>query len=88
MTDPELRLKLLGREITLAEAREEEDNILQQLSYPRLRLEFCLSILKKKDELHDLIASHLNIDPKACRLSSYEHWRHGSFNFAIPFHVD
>jgi hypothetical protein len=34
MADPELRLRLLGRQITLAEAREEEDNILQQLGYP------------------------------------------------------
>jgi hypothetical protein len=34
MADLELRLRLLGRQITLTEARKEEDDILQQLDYP------------------------------------------------------
>ncbi|KAF7506643.1 hypothetical protein GJ744_011575 [Endocarpon pusillum] len=44
MADPELRLELLGRQLTLAEAREEEDDILRQPGYPQLRIKFsCFS---------------------------------------------
>ena len=88
MADPELRLRLLGRQITLAEAREEEDDILQQLGYPQQRIKFCVSILNREDEFLDLVASHLNIDRKTCTLSEVGEWRHGSFNFSIPIYVN
>jgi hypothetical protein len=64
MADPELRLRLLGRQIMLAEAREEEDDILQQLGYPQ-----------REDEFLDLVAFHLNIDRKTCTLSPVDEWR-------------
>lgn len=82
-------LRLLGgKKITLTEALEEEDNILQELTYPKLRLEFCVYLLKHRHALIDLVAFHLKIDPKTCTLSEVEDWRHGSFNWAIPIHLN
>jgi hypothetical protein len=87
MADPELRLRLLRRQMTLAEAREEEDNILHQLDYPEERLRFCVPLLWKEDEMLDLVAFHLNTDRKTYNLSPVDEWRHGSFNFCIPIYV-
>jgi len=88
MADPQLRLRLLGRQITLAEAREEEDDILQQLGYPQQRIQFCVSLLSREDEILHLVAFHLNIDRKTCTLSPVDEWRHGSFNFSIPIYIN
>lgn len=88
MADPDLRLSLLRQEITLAEAREDEDDILQQLAYPQQRIELCLSLLDREDEFLDRVAFHLDIDRKRCTLSPLEEWLHGSFNFSIPIYVN
>lgn len=88
MADPQLVLNLVRRQITLAEAREAEDDILQELRYPQQRFEFCLSLLRSENDLLDLVAFHLNVDRKTCTLAPVEDWCHGSFNFVIPVDVN
>lgn len=88
MADPQLVLNLARRQITLAEAREAEDDILQELRYPQQRFEFCLSLLRSEDYLLDLVAFHLNVDRQKCTLASVQDWCHGSFNFIVPVNVN
>lgn len=88
MADPQIVLNLLNRQITLAEAREAEEDILQELRYPKQRFRFCLSLVRSKDELLNLAAFHLNVDRTMCKLAPVQDWRHGSFNFVIPVDVN
>ncbi len=88
MADNSAPLKLIGRKITLEEACDDEDNILQELDYPQQRLDFCVHLLQSEGELLKTVARHLNISPESCKLSPVEEWRHGSFNWCIPVYLD
>ena len=82
------RLKLIGKKIQLSEALTDEDNILQQLQYPKKRIDLIVLLLESEHEILRVVAQHLNIRPNACKLSQVSEWRHGSFNLCIPIQVN
>ena len=81
------RLKLIGKNIKLSEALDDEDNILQELRYPKKRIDLIVLLLESEDEILRVAAQHLNIKTSACKLSQVSEWRHGSFNLCIPIYV-
>lgn len=82
MADPELRLRLLRRQITLAETARRGGRHPPAPRLPATENQIlCFKFL-------DLVALHLNIDRNTCTLSPIEEWRHGSFNFCIPINVN
>lgn len=81
------RLELIRREISLSDALSDEDDILQELTYPEARIHFAAHLLRNKKDILSIVASHLNTRIEDCTLSPVEEWRHGSFNICIPVHV-
>ncbi|GKZ36754.1 hypothetical protein AbraIFM66950_007951 [Aspergillus brasiliensis] len=77
--------RLLRRELTYASAKEEEHNILHQLSYYDKQNKFFAHLNAHQSWIKDVVAHHLNLgSPDACQVSNIEDWLHGSFNVCIP----
>jgi hypothetical protein len=82
-------LPLLQGKITLAEALEEEENLLIRLTYPNQRFEFFVSILEHREDFEAIVSYHLSLGAgERCRFGKVEEWKHGSFNVCIPIYVD
>lgn len=83
------QLPLLRRNITLEEALDEDDDILQELTYPDKRLEFYSYLLKHRKSIEDIVCFHLGVHKGACKAAEeLREWVHGSFNACIPIYVD
>ena len=80
-------LPLLRGTISLQDALEEDEDILQQLSYPEKRLEFWLHLYQCRPQIANVISRHLNIKPADFRLAELSEWIHGSFNACIPIYI-
>jgi hypothetical protein len=84
-----LTLPLLQGRTTLAEALEEEENMLFRLAYPSQRFEFFLWILQNRKEFEAIISCHLSLAAnEICRFGEVGEWKHGSFNVCIPVYID
>ncbi|KAE8153631.1 hypothetical protein BDV25DRAFT_22006, partial [Aspergillus avenaceus] len=80
--------QLLRREITYASAKEEEVNILHQLSYYDKQNNFFSHLNNHQVWIKNIVAHHLNLNsPDACHVSDVKDWLHGSFNVCIPVTV-
>lgn len=80
--------QLLRGEITYTSAKEEEVNILHQLSYYDKQTRFFSYLNDHRDWIKNVVAHHLNLtSPDACHVSEVENWLHGSFNVCIPVTV-
>ncbi|RAK99712.1 uncharacterized protein BO80DRAFT_466024 [Aspergillus ibericus CBS 121593] len=80
--------RLLRREITYSFAKEEEVNILHQLSYYDKQNRFFSHLNHHQRWIKNIVAHHLNLSsPDACHVSNVESWLHGSFNVCIPVTV-
>lgn len=55
--DPQVRLELVGSEMTLEEALDDEDNVLQELEYPQQRLDLCTHLLEHRETLTAIVAT-------------------------------
>ena len=101
-TEPELRrpdsrpspkndlvtLPLLHGKMTLAEALDEEDNILFPLAYSSQREDFLFWIYEHRQDFKDLISLHLGLaTSETCRFGEFREWKHGSFNVCIPVYI-
>jgi hypothetical protein len=83
----EMGLPLLKGTITLEDALTEDEDIIQQLSYPEKRLEFWLQLYRSQAQISEVVSRHLRIPPSDFRLAEVEDWIHGSFNACIPIHI-
>lgn len=81
-------LPLLKGSITLSEALEEEDDILQKLSYPEKRLDFCAYLHTHSKEIEAIVSHHLGVPRDSCHVPWVDKWVHGSFNICIPVLVN
>lgn len=81
-------LPLLNGSITLSEALDEEVDIIEKLSYPEKRLDFCCHLQSHANEIETIVSHHLRIPGDSCRASWVNEWIHGSFNVCIPIYVD
>ena len=84
-----LTLPLLHGRTTLAEALEEEENMLFRLAYPSQRFDFFLWILQHRKDFEAIVSYHLCLAThETCRFGEVGEWKHGSFNVCIPIYID
>jgi hypothetical protein len=82
-------LPLLRRTITLEEALDEDDDNLQELSYPDKRLEFYCYLFQHRKQIEDIVSFHLGVPNEVCKVAAeLREWVHGSFNVCIPVYID
>ncbi|KAM4059099.1 aminoglycoside phosphotransferase [Hirsutella rhossiliensis] len=79
-------LPLLAGRITLSEALDAEDDILEKLSYPEKRLDFCSHLHAHADEIETIVSHHLHVSRDSCRAPWVDEWVHGSFNIGESTH--
>lgn len=70
-------LPLLTGRVTLSEALGEEDNMLEKLSYPEKRLEFCAYLHDHADEIETIVSHHLCVPRDSVRTPWVDEWIHG-----------
>lgn len=80
-------LPLLTGSITLSEALAEDEDVIQDLSYPEKRLDFWVHLHSCRPQIEQAISQHLNIPPADFRLAEVEEWIHGSFNACLPVYI-
>lgn len=81
-------LPLLKKAITLDEALSEDDDILQELSYPEKRLDFFYYLFQHRTEIEAIVSFHLGISKDVCKAGEVKEWVHGSFNACVPIYID
>lgn len=81
-------LPLLTSRITLSEALDEEDNVLQKLSYPEKRLDFRSYLHAHANDIEAIVSHHTAGPRKSCKIPWVDEWLPGSFNVCIPVYVD
>lgn len=81
-------LPLLAGKITLSDALEDENDILEQLSYPAKRSDFYADLVTHSDDIKDIVSHHLGVSGASCQVPAVEEWIHGSFNVCIPIYVN
>ena len=80
-------LPLLKGSITLSKALAEDEDVIQDLSYPEKRLDFWFCLHSCRSQIEDVISRHLRISKEHFRLSEVEEWIHGSFNACLPIYI-
>lgn len=82
-------LPLLHGKMTLAEALDEEDNVLFPLAYSSQREDFLFWIYEHREDFKALVSLHLGLaNSETCRFGEFREWKHGSFNVCIPIYID
>lgn len=80
--------RLLRREVTYSDVKDEEFNMLHQLDYYAQQVQFFAHLRDKSDWMEAVVTHHLNLSsPAACEVSRIEDWLHGSFNVCIPITI-
>jgi hypothetical protein len=80
--------RLLRREVTYSDVKDEELNILPQLDYYAKQVHFFAYLRDKSDWMRAVVAHHLNLSsPDVCEVSGVEDWLHGSFNVCVPITI-
>ncbi|PGH11572.1 hypothetical protein AJ79_04830 [Helicocarpus griseus UAMH5409] len=72
-------LPLLLKTIDLKDALEDDENVLQKISYPGLRDEFMHYLLSRRLDIEAIVTGHLGLRTGSCQVAE-EGWLHGSFN--------
>lgn len=89
MASQALTLPLIRGTTTLENALEQEENMLLDLAYPELRIDFFVWLRLHCTEIEETVSYHLGlIGSEKCRLGEVKEWIHGSFNVCIPVYVD
>ncbi|RAK95669.1 uncharacterized protein BO80DRAFT_439200 [Aspergillus ibericus CBS 121593] len=82
-------LPLLHRQITLASALDDDDNVLQELQYPEQRIQFFTYLLTNRSAIEAIVSHHLGLKRKqTCRIGEVKEWISGSFNVCIPVYIE
>lgn len=78
--------RLLRREITYSQARDEEVNILRRLDYWPEKNKFINRVFRHQNWIQATVAHHLNVSAQDCDVSLKDSL-YGSFNLCIPVTV-
>ncbi|KAE8397162.1 hypothetical protein BDV37DRAFT_289659 [Aspergillus pseudonomiae] len=82
-------LPLLHGQISFSTALADDDNVLQELSYPERRLEFYIYLYQNRTVIESIVSYHMNLNKKqTCRVGEVKEWIAGSFNVCIPVDID
>jgi hypothetical protein len=81
---------LLQGPVTYSEAKEEETNILQEITYVALAAKFKDQIEARSATIEALVAHHLNLKANSSSIciSDRSEWLNGSFNLCVPVTVE
>ncbi|RAH47954.1 uncharacterized protein BO95DRAFT_512836 [Aspergillus brunneoviolaceus CBS 621.78] len=80
---------LLRGSITLEEALDQEEDMLLELSFPKSRIEFFVSLYSRRQYIAMLVADHLQSSRwEQCFVEEVKEWIHGSFNVCIPVRIE
>lgn len=81
-------LPLLRGNVSLESALENNDNMLQRITYPDLRLEFYFSLYERRSDIEAIVSHHLRLrKTETCHLGEFKEWKAGSFNVCIPVNI-
>jgi hypothetical protein len=84
-----IALQTLKGKITYSAAADQEQNVLQQLTYWQKREEFIAYLLQHTQEIEGIVSCYLRLKgTERCHLSPCEDWIHGSFNICLPVYID
>jgi hypothetical protein len=84
-----LSLPLLHGSTTLADALEEEENMITRLAYPSQGVDFFVWILEHREDFEAIVSYDLCLGAaEVCRFGEVAEWLHGSFNVCIPIYID
>ncbi|RFU30500.1 hypothetical protein B7463_g5814, partial [Scytalidium lignicola] len=84
-----VKRRLARGEITYSEAKEEEVNVLHQLTFWNQRVKFYTYVNNRRDLIKALVVHHLGLrSPSACHVAEIREWMQGSFNLCIPVTVE
>ncbi|KKK16642.1 hypothetical protein ARAM_000507 [Aspergillus rambellii] len=82
-------LPLLHGQISLSTALVDDDNVLQELSYPDQRFEFYVYLYQSRAVIESIVSYHMNLNKKqTCHVGEVKEWMTGSFNVCIPVDID
>ncbi|BCR96230.1 uncharacterized protein AKAW2_21169A [Aspergillus luchuensis] len=82
-------LPLLHGQISLSAALDDDDNVLQELSYPQRRIDFYVYLYQHRTVIESIVSYHMNLNIKqTCRVEEVKEWISGSFNVCIPVVID
>ncbi|PYI11224.1 hypothetical protein BO78DRAFT_303496 [Aspergillus sclerotiicarbonarius CBS 121057] len=82
-------LPLLHKQITLASALDDDDNVLQELQYPEQRIQFYTYLLTNRSGIEAIVSHHLGLKGKhTCQIGEVKEWISGSFNVCIPVYIE
>ncbi len=81
-------LPLLRGAITLKSALEDDDDILQRITYPERRLDFFTYLYTRRSEIEAIVSYHLGFEAEMCKVGEVKEWIAGSFNVCIPVYID
>ena len=82
-------LPLLHGNITLESALDDDDNMLQALTYPQERFEYFVYLWTHRIEIESIVSFHLGLkEREICQIGEVKDWMAGSFNVCIPVRVN
>ncbi|KKK17898.1 hypothetical protein AOCH_005580 [Aspergillus ochraceoroseus] len=82
-------LPLLHGQISLSTALVDDDNVLQELSYPDQRFEFYVYLYQSRAVIESIVSYHMNLNKKqTCHVGEVKEWMTGSFNVCILVDID
>ncbi|KAJ5088348.1 hypothetical protein N7456_011964 [Penicillium angulare] len=83
------KLRLLRREVTYSDVKDEEFNMLRRLEFYDEQVQFFTNLWDKRDWMKTVVAHHLNLGcPSRCEVLEMEDWLHGSFNVCVPIVIN
>lgn len=81
--------RLLRGEITFADAKEQDANILHQLGYREQKIRFFTHLYRNRELIKTIVACHLGLGTAdACSIVDVDEWIHGNFNVCIRVDID
>ncbi|QKX57558.1 uncharacterized protein TRUGW13939_04675 [Talaromyces rugulosus] len=89
LVDMQNTVPLLNGEISLSTALDDDDNILQELSYPERRVDLCVYLYLHRTVIESIVSYHMNLNKRqTCRVGEIKEWIAGGFNVCIPVEID
>ncbi|KAI9807648.1 MAG: hypothetical protein M1825_005589 [Sarcosagium campestre] len=80
-----MNLPLLRGTISLDRALSDDDNMLNQILYPKQRDDFWRYLLDRRADIEDIVSFHVGRKP--CEIASVDLWICGSYNVCIPVFI-
>ncbi|PGH29554.1 hypothetical protein GX50_07696 [[Emmonsia] crescens] len=75
-------LSLRGKDVSLEEGLDDNNNILHQLGYAQKHKDFSSQLVSLKTEIEATVTFHLRA--RCCELGDKAKWMFGSYNVCIP----